>query len=224
MTGEKDEEVYVKISSEKEVLGTFNNPEFKMLRGATSFFRNDNLFKPLIETIIPSFRGKNVNVWSAGCSSGKEAYSVAMAFLIDDPGSRKDVKIYATDINKEVISEAKAGSYLFSAKDEASFGTFWEGFAKRDGKNIVFNPEIKNMIRFSITNIFDSDQLPGMDIIICNHVLQYYDDDMQFKVISKLAEKLDPGGFIYIDIMSPRLKKMPLKKAFEKGIFWYVKC
>lgn len=214
-------EPYPKIESEDQIKETFSDPKFKMIRAATSFFRNDCLFNPLIEKILPSLGGKKINIWSAGCSSGQEAYSLALALFIDDPSAASRVRIFATDIDEEMIETAKKGAYVLSKRYKEAFGPLFEKYVSEENGMMVFSDQLKKIIDFQVRDIFDSASLPKMDIIVCNHVLQYYSTPMQEKVIMSLTEKLDPKGFIYLDVLPSNIKKMALKQAFEGFMYWY---
>jgi len=173
----------------------------------TYFFREERQLKAFTEEILPelharkSERGdRQLHIWSAGCSSGEEPYTLAM--LILETGLFEDwrVEIFASDVNRRILQAARKGVYGRSAfrvtKKEYLDRYFTE---KNEGWRIA--DEVKRMVSFSQLNLLDRTKislLRTMDIVCCRNVIIYFDPVAKREVIHSLGEKLAPGGFLML--------------------------
>ncbi len=174
-------------------------------------FRNPKQFEYLKEVLFPSFFKNNKNnfplrIWSAGCSHGEEAYSIAMLakdFMKKNPESR--FTINAGDINKNSLQIAKRG--IYSSKSLQGKIDYFEellGFSigKHDGKgNCIVSDDIKEMVDFHWMNLKDINNLKimqGTDIIFCRNVLIYFDEVLRKKLLETFFECLNPNGLLFI--------------------------
>ncbi len=175
----------------------------------TKFFREDHHFEHLKKVVFPEKindkkQGKKLRIWSAGCSSGMEAYSIAMTAcdVIDNIASW-DIKILATDIDTNVLKKGSEGVYR---DDEVS--TIPELYKKRyisryegkDSKKVVVAEKLRDMVHFKQFNFMDK-QWPmrgPFDIIFCRNVVIYFDKATQEILFDKFANLLKPDGWLYI--------------------------
>ncbi len=173
----------------------------------TDFFREPIHFEFLKNTILPTFSegrfSRNMKIWSAGCSSGEEVYTICMT-MEDYRRTKKDIsyRILGTDISTDVLNKAKEGVYNISRiadiPTEARKRYFLMG---KDNLNLVkVSPEFKTKVSFSRLNFMDNYYGVGgnFDLIFCRNVLIYFDRATQKNVINKLCQKLNTGGFLFL--------------------------
>ncbi|MCM0081353.1 protein-glutamate O-methyltransferase [Geomonas sp. Red32] len=174
----------------------------------TDFFREPDHFDYLTQTVLPDWCHRHptgtLSIWSAGCSSGEEPYTLSMVlteFAERNPGF--DFKILATDISTRVLDKAKAAiyqesqaepipmflkkKYLLRSKDHSS------GLVR-----IV--PELREKVRFQRLNFMDDDfgLREQMDIIFCRNVIIYFDRPTQERLLQRFHRQMKPGGFIFM--------------------------
>jgi chemotaxis protein methyltransferase CheR len=172
----------------------------------TGFFREPHHFeflhKEVLANLVKSRSGsdRRIRIWSAGCSSGEEPYTIAMTVrsaLGDD--TRWDAKILATDIDTQMVAAAKAGRY---AMDRAASipDAMKRSFVQRaDDQNVEMADTLKSMISFKPLNLFDSWPMKGpFDAIFCRNVIIYFDNDAKRALFDRYADILVPGGFMFI--------------------------
>ena len=171
----------------------------------TYFFREDYQLRSFANDILPELRQRlqkrrRLMFWSAGCSSGEEAYTLAMLVLNSRLFSGWDVRIFGNDINRRVIKKARQGVY-----GPASFRTTDPLWIKRyftetqDGMRI--NDDVRAMCHFGHLNLLDPNQIVFVsraDAIFCRNVLIYFDHDSKMKTISILYDHLNPGGYLLL--------------------------
>ncbi len=173
----------------------------------TYFFREDFQLRTFVDDILPEIRKrkekegkKTLRIWSAGCSSGEEPYTLAM-LLLDQPWLRSwQVEIIGTDISQRVLHLAREGVYgdaAFRSTDPAQKRRF---FTDLDGKCRV-NDEVRNLVTISHLNLFDSSRiglLGRMDAIFCRNVIIYFDHAGKKNVIDSFFQRLVPEGFLLL--------------------------
>ena len=173
----------------------------------TSFFRESNHFSYLEKEILPfylnSSHPRQLNIWSAGCSSGEEAYSLAICLQENlESQSPWRAKILATDISTKVLSKAVSGVYYESRIENIPHHVIRKYFQKGQGRwNGYFRlkPLIRNMVavkRFNLMSPFYFDK--NFDIIFCRNVMIYFDKKVQEKLVNKFCDRLNPGGHLFI--------------------------
>ncbi|PTB97328.1 chemotaxis protein CheR [Marivirga lumbricoides] len=188
----------------------------------TSFFREIIHFNYLQQHILPDFIRSNNNtlkVWSAGCSSGEEPYSIAIAIneFIRNNGIL-NYQILGTDISTKILQEAKDAVYTESEISNLSFEVKKRYFLKGKGDYqdlIMVKPAICNKILFQRFNLMDREySVQGpFDLIFCRNVLIYFDRDVQENVIKKLCQKLKVGGYFFMGHSETIMgMKVPLKQ------------
>lgn len=180
----------------------------------TRFFREQKQFDHLENAIIPRWRAdaedglrrREVRVWSAGCSTGEEPYSLAM-MLLAGLGADWDVRILATDLSTRVLDAARNGVWPIEKAThipEAYLKAFMlRGGGSQHGK-MKAGPEIRSVIRFARLNLHDEayavdGKVDGpFDLILCRNVLIYFDAASRRGVIDRLIDHLAPGGSLLI--------------------------
>jgi chemotaxis protein methyltransferase CheR len=174
----------------------------------TYFFREDFQLRTFVEEILPELRkrkeaeGKRqLRIWSAGCSSGEEPYTIAM-LLLDLPWLRDwQVEVIGTDISQRVLHMARQGAYgeaSFRSTDQLYRNRFFAEDA--EGKSRV-KDEVRNLVTISHLNLFDTGRialLGRMDVIFCRNVIIYFDPDGKKRVIDSFHQRLNPEGFLLL--------------------------
>lgn len=173
----------------------------------TEFFREGRHFEFIRDTCLPEFesRGKKtIKIWSAGCSTGEEAYSIAITLReYFDKGKSPEIKILATDIDTNVLEKAYNGVYTFEQIKEIDVPVLKKYFMRGRGDNEGFfkvKDEIRNLIVFRRLNLLD-DAYPmkgKFDIIFCRNVIIYFDRPTQRDLFEKFYRYLDDEGYLFI--------------------------
>ncbi len=186
-----------------------NKPELEilfqdLLIPVTSFFRDPKTFETLCEDIFPEIiKGKSFNnslrIWIAGCSTGQEAYTIAMCLheYLSDPVSNIKVQIFATDISEVSIKKARAGIYLKKELEGISENRLEQYFSKTDG-NYQAKKVIRDMCVFAVHNLLKDPPFAKMDLISCRNVLIYFDPFLQKKALSTFHYALNEKGILLL--------------------------
>ncbi|MFT3977164.1 MAG: protein-glutamate O-methyltransferase CheR [Sphingomonas bacterium] len=172
----------------------------------TLFFREPHHFRHLEEALLPKLKRKQgpIRIWSAGCSSGEEVYTIAMTLLGQDDASAawlrdRDVRLLATDISPPVVEQVRGATY----SDHAASGMPepWRSRWMRPapGGCVVMDDRARAMVTANVLNLFAPWPLKAAyDAIFCRNVMIYFDDDAKEELQQRLIAQLVPGGFLYI--------------------------
>ncbi len=175
----------------------------------TDFFRESHHFDFLSRVALPALikdSGPPVTVWSAGCSTGEEPYTIAMVmsdFAMNNPGAGFDYSILATDISTRVLEHARKGIYKKERLLPVPEGVKRRYFLKsRDESRELVRvcPELREKVRFMRLNFMD-EAFPvdgQLDIIFCRNVIIYFNKETQERLIWKFCEHLRPGGYLFL--------------------------
>lgn len=176
----------------------------KITTNHSYFAREIDHFNFLVEEALPALeksRRKELRIWSAGCSSGQEAYNIAMA--IDQYfGPRKkdwDTKILASDISTNVLKQAQEG--IYSADNLNGLPKEWieKYFNKVKGNSYQVTPQIRNEVIFRIANLMEPFQYKKpFDIIFCRNVMIYFDFETTQNLVAKFYQAAAPGGYLFV--------------------------
>ncbi len=178
--------------------------------GETCLFRSPPQLEALRKVILPEIVGektkqitKRLRIWSAGCSTGEEAYTLAMNMIEESPLLLKDwtVEILATDLNDHSVETAKAGIYGDYALRCTPDHFKRKYFLAVGDKKLQVQPEVKKLITFSRLNLQDDSRMlfmKGMDLIFCCNVLIYFDGPSKSKVINHYFTNLNFGGYFFL--------------------------
>jgi two-component system CheB/CheR fusion protein len=176
----------------------------EILIGVTRFFRDQQAFDILQQQVIPEiFNGKEsteqIRVWVGGCSTGEEAYSIAilLAEYAEKHYLHNDIKIFATDIDKDAIEFASHGLYPESIAADASPHRLARYFVRK-GESYQIAPAIREMVVFAYHNIFKDPPFRRIDLISCRNMLIYLQPVLQKKVLSNFHFSLNSGGYLFL--------------------------
>jgi chemotaxis protein methyltransferase CheR len=170
----------------------------------TKFFREDHhLFHFKDNIAAPFARGqggrRRLRVWSAGCSSGEEPYSIAVILRheISDI-AQHDVRILATDIDTDILQKASCGDYQVTALEEIP--DRYRKFLSQSGEDrVVVDEKVRSLITFRRLNLIESWPVKGpFDAIFCRNVMIYFDQRTKTKLIERFTSLIRPGGWLYI--------------------------
>ena len=174
-----------------------------LLNNETSFFRDANIFGQLDREALESLRrhrstSRRLKIWSAACSTGQEAYSLAM--MLRDGGSRWSgwtFDIMGSDISEMVVSRARAGRFSrFEIQRGLPVRTMLRWF-REDGEEWAVDPALRRDVRFQVHDL--RNPAPGsFDLILCRNVLMYFAVPVRTQVFDRLAAALDPGGILML--------------------------
>jgi len=182
----------------------FNELLMDLSINVTEMFRFPLFFKELRERVIPILKTyPTINVWHAGCSTGEEV--ISMAILLSEEGLLERSRIYATDINKNVLDIAKQGIYPISeirkwtknyqdAGGNKSFSDYYT--AKYD--SVIMNPELYKNIVFLEHNLTQDKKFISANLIVCRNVLIYFNKELKEKVLTLFDNSLINGGVLGI--------------------------
>ena len=164
----------------------------------SEFYRNPDQWQVMDKEIIPELinkYGKNLKIWSSACSTGDEPYSLVMALSRHIPLNQ--IKITATDIDKQVIAKAKVGLY-----NEKSIAAVPEDLKKKYftkvGLSYQISDEIKSRVEFREHNLLENNYPKDFHLIVCRNVLIYFTEEAKDEVFRKFYQSLVPGGVLFI--------------------------
>lgn len=171
----------------------------------TSFFREPGHFEALAN-MVPGLAsraaaGDRIRIWSAGCSSGEEPYSIAMTLKENWPTlAQADLRILATDIDPGMVATARRGVYSAQQVGEAPPAILKKNLAKqRDGDGYAVDPSLRQNLRFEELNLLGPWPFNGMfDVIFCRNVVIYFDAPTRMALWRRFAERLHPGGTLFV--------------------------
>lgn len=170
----------------------------------TYFFRERSQLRALIEEIVPALLAKKragpVTVWSAGCSSGEEPYSIAMLALEAGLRPGVDLRIHASDISRRCLAKARAGEYRESSFRETPPELRGRYFKERDGA-YALSPEVREHVYFTRMNLLEPARfavLGALDVVLCRNVIIYFDRETKKRVIESFGDRLVPGGYLLL--------------------------
>lgn len=209
----------LKISTLRDYMGTLTSPQTargemtKLLNevtiGETCFFRNQPQLDALKSIIWPNIISacakiplKKLRIWSAGCSTGEEPYTLAMMLLEEKEGQFKgwSFDIQATDLNERSVEHAKAGVYGdYSIRNMNAY--FREKYFTPEGDKLKVNAALRSMVTFSRLNLLDDTRMlfmKGMDLIFCANVLIYFDVNSKRRVIQHFYSNLQAHGYFFL--------------------------
>jgi two-component system CheB/CheR fusion protein len=175
-----------------------------MLIGVTSFFRDREPFDVLKARVFPRMMegkppGSSIRIWVPACSSGEEAYSIAMCLLehLDDKAQDYRIQIFGTDIDDDSIQEARRGIYPLNIALDVSPARLHRFFVKYED-DYQINRSIRDLLVFSTQNITKDPPFSRLDLVSCRNLLIYLQPAMQKKVMRVLHYALGAGGFLLL--------------------------
>ena len=175
----------------------------------TRFFREPHHFDHLTRHVLHPYvrdiergRRRPLRIWSAGCSSGEEPFSIAMSVaMVVPPSQRGEVRILATDIDTSILDKAKAGVYSKASVAQSAKTVRSDFFETLSGEkdNVKMADSLRRLISFRILNLIEPWPLTKQyDAIFCRNTLIYFDSDTKEELVDQFTERLAPGGFLYL--------------------------
>jgi chemotaxis protein methyltransferase CheR len=168
----------------------------------TEMFRDPMFFLAFREQVVPLLRTyPSIRIWLAGCSTGEEVYS--MAILLQEEGLYEKTKIYATDINADVLKVAKSGRYSLNQMRKYTTNYFQAGGKKAfsdyysvDGEGVILNQELRKNVVFAQHNLVTDKSFNEFHVILCRNVLIYFDKSLQERVHHLFYDSLGSLGVL----------------------------
>jgi chemotaxis protein methyltransferase CheR len=171
----------------------------------TYFFREPAQLAAFADEIVPEILErktvKKIRIWSAGCSSGEEPYSIAM--LLNEAGyyDRAAFEIFASDINQQVLAKARRGHYRESAFRATDGPLRDKYFSRNEDGSWHIHDDIRNRVSFGRLNLYDEPRvslLGHLDVIFCRNVIIYFDDQSKKVVVSNFFNRLTENGYLLL--------------------------
>ena len=166
----------------------------------TDFFREPAHFDYLLAKVMPAIMAarKPLRIWSAGCSTGEEPYTLSM-LLKESLPERYDFRILATDISTRVVAAARKGEYTDEQLSDVSRERQVRWFAKSSPGHATAVPELRAPISFAHLNLMATWPMTGpFDVILCRNVMIYFDKPTVTRLVNRFHDLLAPGGHLFI--------------------------
>ena len=189
----------------------------RLLTQETSFFRYPAVFEALEKRVLPELHVKKfwnnprtLRVWSAGCSTGEEPYSIAITILDSlTSADAWDIEILATDLGRQALKHAEAGVYSGRSLANVSEKQLAAHFAPA-GDGYRVRPRLRRMVTITPLNLAQTVYMGRMDLIFCMNVLIYFSERRRRELVQRFYETLEPGGYLFLG-HSESLVKIPVK-------------
>jgi two-component system CheB/CheR fusion protein len=199
-----------------------------VLINVTSFFRNPEAFDVLTSMVFPKLLQQRtddpIRVWVLGCSTGQEAYSIAMAFLetAENAPRMRRLQVFATDLNDALLDKARHGLYAKSLVQDLSPERVRRFFVEEDGGYRI-SKTLREMVVFARQNVITDPPFSRMDLISCRNLLIYLEPSVQQKAIPTFHYALKPGGFLFLGVSESIGSFTSLFEPVDKKHKLYVK-
>lgn len=200
-----------------------------LLISVTYFFRDTAFFESLQQTALPHLIQNTVNntlrIWVAGCSSGEEAYSLAVIiheYLVLKNNKDLKVQIFASDLSEKCITKARAAMYTAQDVQHVSASRLQKYFTKRDGHYHI-NKVIRDMCIFAVHNFIKDPPFARIDLVSCRNVLIYFDPFLQHKVLSSFHYSLKEKGLLFLGKSETTVSAQNLFEPLGKNEKVYVR-
>ncbi|MEU5689528.1 CheR family methyltransferase [Streptomyces venezuelae] len=187
-------------TSSDEFSALFNT----ILINVTSFFRDPDAWTFLQHEVVPELIAdlapdQEIRVWSAGCSSGEEAYSLAIMFAeaLGIAECLRRVKIYATDVDEEALREARSGLYPTKALEPLA-PELREKYFEPNGAQLSFRPDLRRRVIFGRHDITRDAPISRLDLLLCRNTLMYFNVEAQTQIVDRFHFALRQGGYLFL--------------------------
>ena len=208
----------------------------ELLIGVTSFFRDPLAWEQLKDKVMPALlaahpKGGALRAWTSGCSTGEEAYSLAMVFKEAlekvNPAGNFSLQVFATDLDRDAIDRARAGVYPDNIAADISAERLRRFFVK-DENGYQVASEIREMAIFAPQNMIMDPPFTKLDLLLCRNLLIYLDQGMQKKLMPLFHYSLNPGGVLFLgnaetigtftDLFAPLAKKARIFRRLDSAL------
>ena len=211
--------------------------ELKMLLDAvtihvTDFFRDTDVFDTLYNRVFPEIIGKKlvdgggrIRIWSAGCSTGEETYSIAILLLelLRKEHIALRPRVYGTDISEEACRFARQGTYA-DRRSCGIPGRLLKRYFEMDGDTCRVAQLVKNHVKFQVHDLFSRPPFPALDLVVCRNVLIHFNQQARSAVLNNFHSVMIPGGILVLGkseaITGPELSMFeltdPRSKIYQK--------
>lgn len=181
----------------------------------SEFFRDEKVYNQLVDEIIPEmikkFQGR-LTIWSAGCSIGAEAYTIAI--IMDQLRALSRVEIHATDVDEKALLTARKGCYNRKQLGKTVPDVVEKYFVQESDDIFCVKPEIQKAVKYRHHNLLTEDPVAGCHMILCRNVFIYFKPETQHFLLQRFSQSLKPGGFMVIG--SSEYISNPGQYAFSK--------
>ena len=175
-----------------------------VLINVTAFFRDPEAWDYLRAQIIPALLAAkdaddHIRVWSAGCASGEEAYTLAivLAEALGVDAFKQRVKIYATDVDDEALVHARLGSYKFDGPQDLPVALI-DKYFEHTGDHYVFRPDLRRAIIFGRHDLFEDAPISRLDLLVCRNTLMYFNSEAQARIVARFHFALNDQGYLFL--------------------------
>lgn len=196
---------YCELVNDAENIGERRNMLAALTTNVTRFFREPHHFEHLASAVLPKAldrarRGGRVRIWSAGCSTGQEPYTLALTILSILPDAPDhDIKILASDIDPNVVATARAGIYSQSEIEPIPADLVRRWMKKTPDGQISVGPEMRDLVAFRELNLIGTWPMKQtFDVIFCRNVVIYFDEPTQREIWRRFRGLLPTGGRLYV--------------------------
>jgi two-component system, chemotaxis family, CheB/CheR fusion protein len=201
-----------------------------VLINVTSFFRDAEAWEHLRTEIVPAVLAANPNdsirVWSAGCASGEEAYSLAMTFAeaLEPDEFRDRVKIYATDVDDDALTRARAAAYTTRELQGLSSEQVEKYFERNGGQQHVIRKDLRRAVIFGRNDLVQDAPISHIDLLVCRNTLMYFNAETQGQIVRRMHFALNPDGVLFLGkaemlLSHPELfQPLELKRRFFRKL------
>jgi two-component system, chemotaxis family, CheB/CheR fusion protein len=175
-----------------------------ILINVTNFFRDPGAWEYLESEIIPQIiaskkNDESIRIWSAGCASGEEAYTIAMymAEAVGPERFRERVKIYASDLDEQALSQGRQATY--TAREVANIpNAMLEKYFERTDQRFTFRKDLRRAVIFGRHDLVQDAPISRIDLLICRNVLMYFNAETQSKILSRFHFAVSDTGFLFL--------------------------
>jgi chemotaxis protein methyltransferase CheR len=178
----------------------------RLLDGSTGFFRSPSAFEVFQKRVVPEFRqrkqydrSRTLRIWSAGCSTGEEVYSIAISVCeaMADGGGGWTIHIVGSDIRRSALQVAERGLYQRRALDQVPVHLVAQYFT-RISDHFLVKPRLRNLVKFAPMDLAQPVYLGHFDCIFCMDVLPHFSAAQRSATLERLRMYLEPGGYLFV--------------------------
>ncbi len=192
-----------------------------ILINVTAFFRDRAAWQFLREDVIPGIlekkqAGDQVRVWTAGCASGEEAYSLAALFAeaMGPESFKSRVKLYATDLDEDALLQSRQATYAAAELHDVD-PEIVERYFEPSGDKFVFDRDLRRSVIFGKHDLISDAPISRIDLIVCRNTLMYFNTEVQEKVLTRFHFALSEGGFLFLGKAETMLNHGSMFKPYE---------